>query len=258
MGHFVDDRCGMQQGLGRNAADVEADAAEAGVALDQHGIQADVGGAEGSGVAARARAQHDHFAFDVGRLAAGQRRLRCRRLGRGAVRRGHRRLAGRRSGGRSRCRGLGRGFGGAFGFQHHDHGAFGQAVAQLDLQFLDHAGGRGRHFQGGLVRFQGHQTLILLHRVADGDQHFDHRHIAVIADVGNLDFNRGHGGFPHARPAWPAGCHCICSRGRARGQRPHGGGEAVPYSSTRRMSASTCDRYVVKRAARAPSMTRWS
>ena len=46
---FVDHRGDVQQGLGRDAADVEADAAEGGVAFDDGGLQAEVGGAEGGG-----------------------------------------------------------------------------------------------------------------------------------------------------------------------------------------------------------------
>ena len=67
---FVDHRGRMQQRLRRNAADVEAHAAECGVALDQHRVQAEVGGAERGGVAAGTGAEHDDVAFDVG-LAAG-------------------------------------------------------------------------------------------------------------------------------------------------------------------------------------------
>ena len=78
----------------------------------------------------------------------------------------------------------------AFCFEDRDHAAFGHLVAELDLQFLDHARGGRRHFHRRLVRFQRDQALVLLHRVADGDQHFDDRHVVVIADVRNLDFDR--------------------------------------------------------------------
>ena len=67
----------MQQRLGRNAADVQADAAERRVAFDQHRLHAEVGRAECRGVAARAGAEHQHVAFDIevtgmlGRLGAG-------------------------------------------------------------------------------------------------------------------------------------------------------------------------------------------
>ena len=51
---------GVQQRLGRDAADVQADAAQALVALDEDRAQAEVGGAERGGVAADAPADDDH------------------------------------------------------------------------------------------------------------------------------------------------------------------------------------------------------
>ena len=59
----------------------------------------------------------------------------------------------------------------------------------LTFSSPDHAGGRRRHFHRRLVRFQRDQALVLLHRVADGDQQFDHRDVVVTADVGNLHFD---------------------------------------------------------------------
>ena len=65
-GGLVDHFGDMQQRLGRDAADVEADAAQRRAALDQHDLLAEIGGAEGGGVAARARAEHQHVAFEIG------------------------------------------------------------------------------------------------------------------------------------------------------------------------------------------------
>src|SRR3546814_3747718 len=67
---LVDHRRRVQQRLGGNAADVEADATELRMTLDQHGVEAEVGRAERCGVAAGAGAEDDDGAFDVG-LAAG-------------------------------------------------------------------------------------------------------------------------------------------------------------------------------------------
>ena len=97
--------------------------------------------------------------------------------------------------------GLGRG-GGAFarGFDHRDHAAFRQLVADLDLEFAHHAGERRRHFHRRLVRFQRDQALVGLHRVADGDQQFDHRHVVVSADIGDACFlHLSHGGSASAK-----------------------------------------------------------
>jgi hypothetical protein len=66
---FVHHRRHVQQRLGRDAAHVQAHAAQGGVALDQHHLQAQVGRAEGGRVAARATAQHDHVAVHVHRAA---------------------------------------------------------------------------------------------------------------------------------------------------------------------------------------------
>ena len=78
---FVHDGGRVQQRLRRNAADVEADAAERRVALDQHGLHAEIGAAECGGVAARARAEHQHLAFDVDVAGVSGRR----RVGAGAA-----------------------------------------------------------------------------------------------------------------------------------------------------------------------------
>ena len=63
---FVHHGGDVQQRLRRNAADVEAHAAERRVALDEHRLHAEIGGAERGGVAAGAGAEHEHLAFDVG------------------------------------------------------------------------------------------------------------------------------------------------------------------------------------------------
>ena len=76
----------MQQRLGRDAADVEADAAQGLAGVHQHDGLSEVGGAEGRGVAARPGAQDQDLAGDVvdaGRRAAGGLRRHERRDGRG-------------------------------------------------------------------------------------------------------------------------------------------------------------------------------
>ena len=65
LGHLLglgDHPRGVQQRLGGDAADVQAHAAERLVALDQHRLQPEVGGAEGRRVAAGTGADHDHLA----------------------------------------------------------------------------------------------------------------------------------------------------------------------------------------------------
>jgi hypothetical protein len=65
---FIHHRGDVQQRLRRDAADVETDAAEAGVALDQHRLQPEVGGTESGRIAARAGAEHEHVAVEVAGL----------------------------------------------------------------------------------------------------------------------------------------------------------------------------------------------
>ena len=93
-GRLVDHRRGVQQRLRRNAADVQADAAERVKALDQHRVHPEVRRAKCRRITARTRAEHEHFAFDVG--AAGVCSRRCRRAR--AARRRCRWRGGRRRG----------------------------------------------------------------------------------------------------------------------------------------------------------------
>ena len=61
VGGILDHLGGVQQRLGRNAADVQADAAEHRPALDQRDLEPEIGGAERRGVAAGTRAEHDQI-----------------------------------------------------------------------------------------------------------------------------------------------------------------------------------------------------
>ena len=64
--HLVHHRGHVQQRLGRNAAHIQADAAQRGVALHDHHLQPQVRSAEGGRVAAWATAEHQHVAVEVG------------------------------------------------------------------------------------------------------------------------------------------------------------------------------------------------
>ena len=61
----VDHVCDMQQGLRRNAADVQAHAAKCGVALDQHDALAEVGSTKRGRIAARSGAEHDDLGMQT-------------------------------------------------------------------------------------------------------------------------------------------------------------------------------------------------
>src|SRR5882672_251605 len=63
--HLVDHPRDVEQRLGRDAPDVEADAPQPRVALDQDRLEAEVRRAERGAVAARAGADHQHAGFEV-------------------------------------------------------------------------------------------------------------------------------------------------------------------------------------------------
>jgi hypothetical protein len=81
--HFGHEGREVEQRLGGNAADVEAHAAQRGVALDQHDPLAQVCGAEGRRVAARPGSQDQHLS--AGRF--GRHRIRFRMSDRTVLRR---------------------------------------------------------------------------------------------------------------------------------------------------------------------------
>ena len=140
MAHLVrllDHLRGVQQGLGRDAADVQADAAERGPALHQHHLLAEIGGAEGRRVAAGAGAEHQHLRVVVALRRDG--RLRRRRRGargpiaprgRGAIPRLALARRVRRAGPL------------LAGLQHQDEAALGDLVADLHPHLLHAAAGR--------------------------------------------------------------------------------------------------------------------
>ena len=170
-----DDLGHVQKRLGGDAADIEADTAQRGARLDEHGLLAEVGGAEGSSVATRAGAQHNHFGMHIAR--AGGRARGGDRRGRACSRR-------LRRGGRSRC------FFCARAFEGQDHGPFGDLVTFGNFDLFDHAGRWRRHFHGGLVRLQFNERVLFGHGVAHADQNGNDGHIGEITDIGYFDVHR--------------------------------------------------------------------
>src|SRR6185369_17808896 len=125
---------------------------------------------------------------------------------------------------RSGCRG-GRlrsrcGCRGSLALEAQDERALVDLVADRDLHLLDDAGMRRRDLHRRLVALDRDQALLDGDGVARLDEHFDDGDVAEVADVGNADVDR--------------------------------------HSSTRRKSPSTWIRKALKRAAAAPSTTRWS
>ena len=231
----------MQQRLRRNAADVEADAAERGVALDDHRVEAEIGGAERGGVAAGTGADARRCGIRCRPCGRWRRRARGRstrvagdgvtgvawrgRSGVVAAAFGASAFAGAASrlpAGAERLRCQRR----AFAFDDRDDAAFRQLVADLDLQ------------------------LATSPATDDGTSIVALSDSSVTRPWSCLTVSP-------TRPATRSPARRRNRRCRAPSLR------CVPCASpqqsiTRRMSPSSCARYAVKRAAAAPSITRWS
>ena len=122
---------------------------------------------------------------------------------------------------------LGRPAPGAGRVQEQQDVALRDLVPDPDPELAHRPGLGGGDVHGRLVRLQGDDRVVDRDLVAGGDVHLDDRHAGEVADVGQADLGR-----------------------RAHGQ--------LLYSSRRRTSSSTLHSCRVNRAARAPSITRWS
>ena len=130
---------------------------------------------------------------------------------------------------------LGRDRGPALGFQQDDQVAFRDLVAGLHLDLADRAGLRARHLQRRLVGLQRQQRVFHRHLVAGLHVDLDDRHVLEVADIGNADFDHAHGQLSSVSGDGTGG-----------------------HRTSRRTSSSTWQRCREKRAASAPSITRWS
>jgi len=195
----VDHLADVQERLGGDAADIQADPADRAVALDQRDLQTQVGGAEGRRVAGWPGAEHGQVEVVVviGRIESGFRFLVY------GFRAGLVRLSGTTG-----CFGIlrvirslpgtrftfiagvviVRRFPAAFGNLHDSNDvAFSNLVTFGDFQLDQLACRRRRHVHRRLVRLQRNQRLFLLDIIALVTQHLDHRLLAEIADIGDGD-----------------------------------------------------------------------
>src|SRR5690606_11016150 len=175
------------------------------VGIEHHRRRARRGGVAVAGIGASTRLGTRGFALcqvvgftHVGRLGGcrrfvradllpGRRRLGATRVGLGGVGGLVRRPV--RAGGSVRgllFATLGRPVGGRF--DHRDHGAFADLVADLDLQLAHDTRERRRHFHRRLVGLERHQPLVDRDGIAHRHQHLDHRHAVVAADIGDACF----------------------------------------------------------------------
>ncbi len=166
----------VQQRLGRDTAHVEAYTAQAGVTLHQGYLQTQVGGPERRRVPTWPGTQHHQVVVEI----ADRRGRRNGRSGRDV------RLAGSLRGCRLRLIHLRRS---GIRLQGGNQGALGDGIPHRDRHRGHHAGQGGRHFHGGLVRFQGDQRLFGLHPVADRHQYLDYRHVREFPDIGHANFS---------------------------------------------------------------------
>ena len=184
---LVDHLGDVQQRLRRNAADVEADAAEGLAFVNKHDLLAEIGGAEGRGVAGGAGPEDENVCLDISLSARIGRRLR-RSRGRGFWRRLLDLDAAVRRGGGCIAFGIGR-----------EQRALADLVADLHTDLADHAVlGRG-HVHRRLVAFKRQDRLFLADALSGRNLDLDDRHVLEVADVGQPDF-LGHGRVSPAIP----------------------------------------------------------
>ncbi len=173
MAHFVDNGGIVQQGFGRDTADVQANAAQSFVTLDDGDFQAFIGSGKCSGVTAGAAAQYDHVVLGIGRTAE----LRGLRSRSGSFR-GFLRRGGSRFGFRGGSR--------AFSFNDNNQTAFGDFVADFDFHFFDHARNFGRYVHRRFIGFQSNQGIVNGDGVAHVYFNRDNIYIFVSANVGHF------------------------------------------------------------------------
>ena len=203
LGHHLGD---VQQRLGRDAADVQADAAELLAAVDQGDAQPEIGGAEGGRVAARAAAEHGDLDLDVGVRGRPPAAPRPRPSAPPTSSAGAS-VAGLASSGASA----------PSSESSTEPSATLSPTATVMSVTLPARGRRDLHRR--LVGLEHDQRVLDRDLVADGDEDLDDGYLVEIPDVRDLDLHQ---------------------------------------SSTLRRSDSWLTRCATKRAASAPSITRWS
>ena len=156
---FLDDARGMQQRLRRNAADVQANAAERRPALDERDLETQIRGAKRGRVAAGAGADHGEAlaggrrGCSLGACGCGRaRRRRGARRAAAVARRAARAAAGAALGAALGCRLVGR--------VEHQHEIAGRnLVAVLDRDRQHGAGARRRHVHRRLVGLERDERI---------------------------------------------------------------------------------------------------
>ena len=159
----------MQQGFGRDTANVETHTTQHLPAVDQYHLLAQVGGTERSGVAAGPSAEHEYLGVHI--ALSRDRRLRAR---------ARPRWQGHRAGGR--C--------GRAGAQHHNRVPFGNPVARRDADLSHRTSGRSRYLHAGLVRLQRNQRIFRFDDRAGRDVDLDDLDLFEVANVRDFDLHQ--------------------------------------------------------------------
>ena len=182
---------GVEERLGGDAADVQAHAPEALVALDQHGLQA----------RNRRPGTRRCTRRDPPRSPPPGRRFDRPGRGEGGSRTRHRWSRGFRCGSRRDHRSL----------QRQQHAALGDAIADFTLSCLTTPGGRGRDVHRRLVGLERDERVLERDLVAWRDMDLDHRDVREVPDVRDPDLG--------ALTAAPGADRSAPSRGRRRSAR---------------------------------------
>ena len=232
LARFADHLGEVQEGLRRDAADVQAHAAELFVALDQHHVEPEIGRSKRSGVTSGPRAQHDHARAPVAR--GGAWRAAFGALGGAAEALGSALAAGAAPGGAAapaaaRSGAAVAGASAAGSRRRISEPSETRAPTATASSRTTPARGAGI----SIVALSLSSVISDWSAVTDiarGDQHLDHLDVVEVSDVGD----------PHLDPS----THALVP--------------GLRHRIRLRMSERTARSRVVKRAASAPSITRWS
>ena len=173
--YFIDNGSIVQQGFGRDTADVQANAAQSFVTLDDGNFQAFVSSSKCSRITAGATTQYDYVVFGIGRTAE----LSSLRSRSGCFRSFLCR-SGRCFGFRSSC---------TFGLNDNNQTAFRDFVAHFNFNFFDYACNFGRYVHSRFISFQSNQGIVHSNGITHIYFNRNNIYIFVTANVGHFQFN---------------------------------------------------------------------
>ena len=169
--YFIDNGSVVQQGFRRDTADVQANAAQSFVTLDDSNFQTFVSSGKCSGITAGAATQYDYVVFGIGRTAelcslrsSSFRGFLCRSNWCFSFRSGS-------------C---------TFGFNDCNQAAFGDFIADFNFNFFNDTRNFGRYVHSGFIGFQSNQGIVHGNGVAYIYFNSNNIYIFVTANVGHF------------------------------------------------------------------------